>query len=204
MGEIREAGRGSVPARRHKLPGDRRRRLHDLGRRTAADLRDFGMGAINIGTCSRTPASAASSTPPNARPALRHPRHHRRRQVRRRRGHPAGDSEVAARTCASSWSTRTTNTAASSANRAGAQAAQRQAAVLAVQLRRDRRRLLRRRAGRRRGTRNPLRSHPAREGHLHPVPRGNANRLAAKRRDPKSTGFTVDTPVPYRLADLVA
>jgi DNA helicase HerA-like ATPase len=31
-----------------------------------------------------------------------------------------------------------------------------------------------------------------------------ADRLMIKRVDPKSTGYTVDTPVPYRLADLVA
>ena len=55
--------------------------------------------------------------------------------------------------------------------RAGAHAAQRQAAVLAVQFRRDRRRRLQRSAGHRRGSRNPLRGHPAREGHVHPVPR---------------------------------
>jgi len=34
--------------------------------------------------------------------------------------------------------------------------------------------------------------------------RANADRLALKRFDPKSIGFTVDTPVPYRLADLLA
>ena len=32
---------------------------------------------------------------------------------------------------------------------------------------------------------------------------GAANRLAAKPVDPKNSGFTVDTPVPYRLADLI-
>jgi len=32
--------------------------------------------------------------------------------------------------------------------------------------------------------------------------RGAGNRLAVKSLDPKNTGFTVDTPVPYRLADL--
>jgi uncharacterized protein len=32
---------------------------------------------------------------------------------------------------------------------------------------------------------------------------GSNDRLAIKRSDPKSTGYTVDTPVPYRLADLV-
>ena len=34
--------------------------------------------------------------------------------------------------------------------------------------------------------------------------RGATNRLAAKNVDPKNTGFTVDTPVPYRLVDLVS
>ena len=34
--------------------------------------------------------------------------------------------------------------------------------------------------------------------------RGGSDRLAVKKTDPKSTGFTVDTPVPYRLADFVA
>ena len=34
--------------------------------------------------------------------------------------------------------------------------------------------------------------------------RGSANRLAAKTADPRNSGFTVDTPVPYRLADLLA
>ena len=33
--------------------------------------------------------------------------------------------------------------------------------------------------------------------------RANAERLAIKRFDPKSIGYTVDTPVPYRLADLL-
>ncbi len=32
---------------------------------------------------------------------------------------------------------------------------------------------------------------------------GATNRLAAKPVDPRSSGFTVDTPVPYRLADLI-
>jgi DNA helicase HerA-like ATPase len=32
----------------------------------------------------------------------------------------------------------------------------------------------------------------------------SAERLVIKRVDPKATGYTVDTPVPYRLADLVA
>jgi len=31
-----------------------------------------------------------------------------------------------------------------------------------------------------------------------------ADRLSIRKNDPKSTGFTVDTPVPYRFADLVA
>jgi hypothetical protein len=31
----------------------------------------------------------------------------------------------------------------------------------------------------------------------------NADRLVAKRFDPKTIGYTVDTPVPYRLADLI-
>jgi DNA helicase HerA-like ATPase len=34
--------------------------------------------------------------------------------------------------------------------------------------------------------------------------RGATERVALKKTDPKSTGFTVDTPVPYRLADLLA
>jgi hypothetical protein len=34
--------------------------------------------------------------------------------------------------------------------------------------------------------------------------RSAADRLAIKRSDPKSLGFTVDTPVPYRLVDLLA
>jgi DNA helicase HerA-like ATPase len=33
---------------------------------------------------------------------------------------------------------------------------------------------------------------------------GPTDRLVVKRSDPKSTGYTADTPVPYRLADLVA
>src|SRR5207344_164141 len=33
--------------------------------------------------------------------------------------------------------------------------------------------------------------------------RGANNRLAVKTVDPKNIGFTVDTPVPYRLADLI-
>jgi uncharacterized protein len=33
---------------------------------------------------------------------------------------------------------------------------------------------------------------------------GPSDRLVVKRSDPKSTGYTADTPVPYRLADLVA
>jgi uncharacterized protein len=32
---------------------------------------------------------------------------------------------------------------------------------------------------------------------------GAANRLAAKMADPRSSGYTVETPVPYRLADLI-
>ena len=32
----------------------------------------------------------------------------------------------------------------------------------------------------------------------------NADRLGLKRVDPKSVGYTVDTPVPYRLVDLIA
>ena len=34
--------------------------------------------------------------------------------------------------------------------------------------------------------------------------KGTADRVMLKKTDPKTTGFTVDTPVPYRLADLVA
>ena len=34
--------------------------------------------------------------------------------------------------------------------------------------------------------------------------RGSADRLAIKRTDPKSIGYTVDTPVPYRMADLLS
>ena len=34
--------------------------------------------------------------------------------------------------------------------------------------------------------------------------RGSANRLAAKIADPRNSGFTVETPVPYRLADLIS
>jgi DNA helicase HerA-like ATPase len=34
--------------------------------------------------------------------------------------------------------------------------------------------------------------------------KGATDRLTLKRTDPKSTGYTVDTPVPYRLADLVS
>jgi uncharacterized protein len=34
--------------------------------------------------------------------------------------------------------------------------------------------------------------------------RGSTNRLAAKAVDPRNSGFTVDTPVPYRLADLIS
>jgi len=34
--------------------------------------------------------------------------------------------------------------------------------------------------------------------------KGPADRLSLKRTDPKATGYTVDTPVPYRLADLVS
>jgi DNA helicase HerA-like ATPase len=33
--------------------------------------------------------------------------------------------------------------------------------------------------------------------------RGSTNRLAAKAADPRNSGFTVETPVPYRLADLI-
>jgi DNA helicase HerA-like ATPase len=33
---------------------------------------------------------------------------------------------------------------------------------------------------------------------------GSTDRLTLKKNDPKSAGYTVDTPVPYRLADLVA
>jgi DNA helicase HerA-like ATPase len=33
---------------------------------------------------------------------------------------------------------------------------------------------------------------------------GTANRLAAKPADPRSSGFTVETPVPYRLVDLIS
>ena len=33
--------------------------------------------------------------------------------------------------------------------------------------------------------------------------RGATNRLAAKTADPRNSGFTVETPVPYRLADLI-
>src|SRR5262249_11333458 len=34
--------------------------------------------------------------------------------------------------------------------------------------------------------------------------RGTPNRLAAKIVDPRNSGFTADTPVPYRLADLIS
>jgi DNA helicase HerA-like ATPase len=34
--------------------------------------------------------------------------------------------------------------------------------------------------------------------------RGTADRMTLKKTDPKTTGYTIDTPVPYRLADLVA
>ena len=43
-----------------------------------------------------------------------------------------------------------------------------------------------------------------------PLVKGNfggmkpAERLSIRRNDPKSTGYTIDTPVPYRLTDLVA
>ena len=44
---------------------------------------------------------------------------------------------------------------------------------------------------------------------LIPVAKGNfagmkqVDRLSIRKNDPRSTGFTTDTPVPYRLADLV-
>ncbi len=34
--------------------------------------------------------------------------------------------------------------------------------------------------------------------------RGASDRMALKKSDPKTTGFTADTPVPYRLADMIA
>src|SRR6185312_3391600 len=34
--------------------------------------------------------------------------------------------------------------------------------------------------------------------------RGQSDRHVIRKSDPKSTGFTVDTPVPYRLDDLLA
>ena len=37
-----------------------------------------------------------------------------------------------------------------------------------------------------------------------PQYRAPATRPLLKRNDPKTTGFTVDTPVPYRLADLIS
>ena len=88
--------------------------------------------------------------------------------------------------------------------RAGAQSAQSQAAVLAVQFRGDRRRLLRRPARRRGGGRDPLRGDPARQGQLHAATAARPTAPTLKQSDPKTTGYTVDTPVPYRLADLVA
>jgi len=34
--------------------------------------------------------------------------------------------------------------------------------------------------------------------------KGTADRMTLKKTDPKTTGYTVDTPVPYRLADLIS
>jgi uncharacterized protein len=45
---------------------------------------------------------------------------------------------------------------------------------------------------------------PVAKGNYTQYKGGSADRLTLKKNDPKSTGYTVDTPVPYRLADLVA
>ena len=50
--------------------------------------------------------------------------------------------------------------------------------------------------------RHPRRSHSGGERHLYPIP--ERDRIAVKRSEARGAGYTVDTPVPYRLVDLIA
>ena len=113
----RRPGRAPIPARRHRLSGDRRAGEPDHQQELRTDLR-----AVRIGhdqhrhTCSRIRPSAPMSTSTKCSAS-----------ISRCSAPPASasraasslilqrDPEVAARTCASSCSTRTTNTAAASA-----------------------------------------------------------------------------------------
>ena len=78
-----------------------------------------------------------------------------------------------------------------------------QAAVLAVQFRGNRRRLLSRPAGPRGGGGDPLPGHPAGQEPVRQHARGEAHH-SLRKLDSGATGYTVDTPVPYRLSDLVS
>ena len=85
---------------------------------------------------------------------------------------------------------------------AGSDPEEPEAALLALQLRGDGRRLLPRPAGPGGGGRDPLARHSAGQGAV-PLARGGGGHTLRK-IDPTGTAYTVDTPVPYRLSDLVA
>ena len=59
------------------------------------------------------------------------------------------------------------------------------------------------RPGRRGGDRDPLRGDSARQGGLSAIPRRRPTVQLAKKRDPRDAGYTADTPVPYRIEDLI-
>ena len=168
----RRQRRHAFPARRHRISQYRRRRAALVGSRAAHGLRARRRRPRPY----RRPA--AEPEHPGARrhrqsgqPALRHPRRHRRRQVERRRHHPAEDSRHAAEPAHLPGRSAQRIRPLLRRQGAGAHAAQPAAAVLAVQFRGDHRRLLRRPSGRRRRDRDPLRSHPARQGGLSAIPR---------------------------------
>ncbi len=131
-----------LPARRHRLSGDRRSGGIDHARRVAPDLRYLRLRHDRH----RTPATGPldrrlHQCRRDAEQAFRRARHHRCRQIERRCADPAADSRCAAESPAVPARRPQRVCALLRRPRAGAQSAQSETAVLAVQFRRDRRRL---------------------------------------------------------------
>ena len=198
--------RNALPARRHRISQYRRCRRH-AGRSTncAWSMASPTPTTPISATCSRTPTSACISTstiwsaatsPSSAPPASAS-----------RAASPSSCKRFSrrARTCASSWSIRTTNMAAASATRpmcstraicgcrSGCSISKKPStpSSAAVPASRKKSRFCRKSF---RWPRAPI---------CNTATASSADRLLAKKRDPKDSGFTADTPVPYRIEDLI-
>ena len=196
VGEIKASAVGHrlLPARHHRISDHRRPRGADERPRAAADLQRPERQAIQRRRAAAGPVHRdADRHRATGEQALRRARHHRRRQVERRRASAAADPGGAAGSAHLPDRSAQRIRPLLRRQGAGADAAQSAAAVLAVQFRGDGRRLLRRPPGRRRGGRNPLRGHPARQGRLRAAqgrlvrPRADEEEGPARRRATAST-----------------